>query len=214
MLETITLKLIVIALTPYDVEETKTVLHKRTGKMIYRTYLKYKCRKSGCPRPVVIFLENSGYRNPYQHLRSCFARGKKQKGEIACYVSSTAEKLGGTIRSHFHIKSLPPRDIALYKRLRYIIMACLPVSHIETIDYHCISKHHVIFSHKRLVSITLRLGELVESRIGMSLKILLVRLCTKAVLLLLGITLESSPLKWWRHLVALYSKKTSSWFPN
>lgn len=41
-----------------------------------KVYLKYRCPRPGCPKGTVKFLEGSGFKNPYVHLRSCFGRGQ------------------------------------------------------------------------------------------------------------------------------------------
>ncbi len=56
--------------------EKRKVTSSITGKSIEQVYLSYQFSKPDCK--VVRFQKSAGYRNPFDHLRKCFARGKSR----------------------------------------------------------------------------------------------------------------------------------------
>ncbi len=64
-------------------QEKRSVTDISTGRLTEKTYLKFRCPKPGCPNPVDAFLDKSGYKNPYVHLKSCYAKVLSAAGQEA-----------------------------------------------------------------------------------------------------------------------------------
>eukprot|EP00171_Calliarthron_tuberculosum_P023317 IDg23317t1 len=164
-------KMVVTAVMTFMGRDTKPI-RARSGSIKNRIVLKYRCPKPGCPNPEVTFLENTGFRNPYQHLRACFARGKPviEQDEVihALYQEAMemATRRGGTIRAHFQINTLSDYEKALAAYVRWIVMRNRPLREIQDTEFRRISRHTVHISKETLEDVLFKLVELVEKRIA------------------------------------------------
>eukprot|EP00171_Calliarthron_tuberculosum_P003975 IDg3975t1 len=97
-----------------------------------RTYLKYRCPKPGCPVGFINFIDKSGYKNPYAHLKSCYAprKSKGEQEEVLHRMYNDArlkmKRYGRTIRSHFEANALSDYEKAMYSYIRLIVMKNMP----------------------------------------------------------------------------------------
>ena len=169
-------KEVVVAIMKFEGRELRTVKDKRTGEEQERVFLKYRCPRPACLSPMVIFQDKAGYRNPYQHLRACYGRGKRSWEQdqlikdLFVEARTSMEHKGGTILSHFNTSALTPHDIAVYETLRYIVMTCQAISHVDSPEFRRISKHGISISRQNLTRIIFALTEAVEHRIGKEMK--------------------------------------------
>lgn len=103
-------KEIVQALMTFEGRESVTIVDDSTGNTKARTYLKYRCPRPDCPKPIVKVFESTGYKNPHYHLLVCYGRGlpqsEKEKHLKGEYVKARDEqrRSGGSILSHFFRK--------------------------------------------------------------------------------------------------------------
>ncbi len=92
--------------------ETKVFEDKTTGISVKKANRKYPCPQPGCINPVVIFLDKSGYQNPYQYRRSYYTKGKTraQRDSVLAGLFENAiaeqQRHGGSIRSYFSEKEM------------------------------------------------------------------------------------------------------------
>lgn len=139
-------------------------------------FVAYRCPRPGCRNPSVRFRSGTGYSNPYRHLRACYARGKPENEQIAVLNCLYAEAVkardyhGGSILSHFSIRALTEMDKAVFGYLRLIVMRSLPVTIVEDEEYRRFTKHGQKISYRMIVSVILRLVELVEKRVSIELQ--------------------------------------------
>ncbi len=68
-------KEIVHSLMSFVKTENKLMTNNATGNEVSKVFLNYRCPKPGCPKPIVIFVDKSGFNNPFSHLQSCYGRG-------------------------------------------------------------------------------------------------------------------------------------------
>jgi len=161
---------IVKALMTFEGKESKPSLGGE------KHYLLYKCPKPGCSNPVVTFLANSGYQNPYRHLLSCFGKGQSRPAQISkvnklfIEARNLSQKNGGTIRSHFDCQMLSEYELAMYGYMRLIVMKNLPVDTVEDEDFRTFSKFKVHINIRTLDAVIFQLVELVEELISKEIK--------------------------------------------
>ena len=55
----------------YRGKKNREVYNESSGRSILKSYLVYKCPRPDCAKGDVSFLEGTGFKNPYSHLRSC-----------------------------------------------------------------------------------------------------------------------------------------------
>ncbi len=164
-------KEVVMGIMTFIGKETKQV-PGRSGVSHERTVIKYRCPKPGCPNPEVSFLEKTGFRNPYQHLRSCYARGRssEQQDEAVKVLYAEAlelhRKRGGTIRSHFEMNALSDYDKTIHAYIRWIVMRSSPISEVVDPEFRRISKYTQQVSKDTIVEVIFKLVELVKTMIS------------------------------------------------
>ena len=127
--------------------------------------------KSTCCNPELSFRDGTGYRNLYQHLLQCFARGKS-KSEQESVIRSiydeakrAAKKRGGLVFSRFKIRMLPEYERAVSAYLRLIIRHLLPLSIMESQELRELSKYSTTISTRIIMDTIIKLVELVEKRV-------------------------------------------------
>jgi len=67
-------KEIVEALMELEGKETKKMKDK-SGALVDKVYLNYRCPNEDCLLRTVSFLDKTGFKNPYKHLKTCYSRG-------------------------------------------------------------------------------------------------------------------------------------------
>ena len=86
---------------------TTTTTKGRPRKAKKKVWLTHQCPREACSKKTVRFLQGSGYKNPFSHLVSCYAKGKSTNERetyiFLLYEEALAKKVadGGSIRSHF-----------------------------------------------------------------------------------------------------------------
>ncbi len=125
----------------------------------------------GCGKTIK-FSAKSGFTNPYQHLRSCYARGKpgsEQDTTINCLFQKALDeqaKAGGMILSHFNVDAMFELDNAIYSYIRLIVLCNMPVDIIENSVFRSVSRFEAHIRRRTLVNVMLSLVELVEEKIA------------------------------------------------
>lgn len=148
-----------------------------------RGKLVYKCLKVNCGR-IIKYNSKSGFSNPYQHLRCCYAKAKKpwQQHEVLKGLYEDALKQqalsGGTILPHFNVEALCEADCATFYYIRLIFMFNLPISIVENGIFRSISRFGVYMKRRTIVEFMFALCELVEERIAKRWRKRWVLLCT------------------------------------
>jgi len=161
-IESITPKDIVTALMSYQGKETKE----------RKNYLKYKCPKNGCSKPIVVFQESTGFNNPYRHLLRCYGKGKSRPAQVVILnklyteARSAAEKKGGSIRYHFESTALSEYELAMYGYLRLIIMKNLPLDAVQDDEFRAFSRFKVHIHRDTIQAVIFHLVEMVEAKIS------------------------------------------------
>ena len=136
-----------------------------------KSKLIYKCPKLGCGKEMK-FAPKSGFSNPYQHLRSCYARGMTRSKQESILQNLFREALqkqarsGGTILGHFSVQTLSELDSAMYSYIRLITMCNLPVSIVEDSIFRSVSRFEARLKRSSIVEVMFKLVELVEKRIA------------------------------------------------
>ena len=152
---------------------SKTSSEDETEKL--RNRLIYRCPKPGCSKEVS-FNENSGYSNPYQHLRSCYAKGKPQF-EQNCVIQELHKsaleefrKKRGSITSHFQSGNLSEYDRTVRAYLNIIVMRVLLLSCVEWTEMRSLLRYNCAVCRKTISETIFKLVELVENRIALELE--------------------------------------------
>lgn len=57
---------------------TALMVYEGKGRKQEKVYLKYKCPKAGCSRPITEFLKATGFNNPHRHLLRCYVKNVPQ----------------------------------------------------------------------------------------------------------------------------------------
>ncbi len=139
-------------------------------------YLRYLCPKPHCSKPVVKFVQNTGFRNPYRHYLSCYARKmyvtEQERNLSALYFDphEAAQRNGGTVREFFKISFLSNYDKAVHYYLKLVLTQSLAISIVESKKFGAQSKYDVNLSLRRFTMFALKLVELVKYRISEELK--------------------------------------------
>ncbi len=135
-------------------------------------YVKYRCPRPSCAKPLVRFKVNSGYTNRYIHLRRCFARGLDEKEQDSVILELynearlSVQRQEGSICSHFSTRTVTDYDKAVHCYLRLIIIRGLPLSIVEDEEYRSFCKFDVRISYRTVCKTILRMVEIVEKRIS------------------------------------------------
>ena len=151
--------------------EHKNVFSRSTTKLNKKLFLKYECPKPGCVTPIVSFLDKTGFNNPYQHLKSCYARGQSATQQQAVLralyaeAQSTADRLGGSLKSHFRIDTLSEYEKTVNSYIRLIVLKSLPISYVDDNEIRSFSKFNMVVISKTIIQVIFQLVKLVESRI-------------------------------------------------
>eukprot|EP00171_Calliarthron_tuberculosum_P002661 IDg2661t1 len=109
------------------------------GSSVPKTFIIYECPKPGCHKQIR-FANKSGFRNPYVHLKSCFARGLSPSGQD--------EKLQQIKQSTDGCAS------SLFKKI--------PVCAVQDSEFRSFSKFNVEISKATMVDVIFKLVEMVE----------------------------------------------------
>lgn len=151
--KTPSIKDVVTSLMRFERTEKEFVAEINTDISQEKCSLKYRCMRQGWVNPVISFLEKHGFRNPNQHLKSCYARGKlpqdKEEALLVfhCDARASVEKRDGTIMSHFQANTTPPQAIDFPDTLRYIVMNSQPFYIIEYSELRRFSNQTTPISH-------------------------------------------------------------------
>jgi len=89
---------IVECLMTFEGKETKKMKDK-TGAMVEKVYLRYRCPNENCQVGVIAFLDKSGFKNPLSHLKVCYSRGLESNAQ--------EEKL---LKMFYEIKGIQPNS--------------------------------------------------------------------------------------------------------
>ena len=68
-------KEIVTSIMKFEGTEDRTFTN-RSGKTVTKKYLLYRCPKPSCNVKLISFQANSGFRNPCDHLKACYAKNQ------------------------------------------------------------------------------------------------------------------------------------------
>lgn len=110
------------------------------------------------------------FKNPYRHLRSCFAKGlpvSLQDEKLLSLFHEARKKAtlqGGAIRSHFAWNSLFEYEKTFAAYVRLIITCNLPLSYAENENIRRFYKYQLQLCKRTISSTILRLVELVENK--------------------------------------------------
>eukprot|EP00171_Calliarthron_tuberculosum_P001364 IDg1364t1 len=167
---------VVLAVMPFVGKETRSVIESATGTVATKTYLMFHCPKPGCKNPIVAFQDKTGFKNPFCHLKACYARGQnagQQEETLRKMVAEAREKRdreGGTIRSHFSSSTISPYEKTINAYIRLVVLKSLPMSIAEDPEFRRFSRHDSTVTRKTLIAVIYNLVELVEKRIAFEMK--------------------------------------------
>ncbi len=113
-------KEVVVAVMKFEERETRAVMDKTTEAFINCTFLKYRCLLHECPKPLVVLMDEVGYRNTHQHLKTCYRRGKrpakkdKLLQDLYLEARSVTEKKRRVVLLYFGVSDLSLQDITVH----------------------------------------------------------------------------------------------------
>jgi len=142
-------------------EEKRDVKHNGVVVRSDVTYLVYKLLKGDrCKKPdqKVAFQKSSGFRNPYDHLSSCY----KSKAKINREVIQ-----GRSLSQIERVQTLTPseRERAMLSYLKFVVLGNAPLYSVADEVYRDFSKYKSGFSRRYFNSVMYALVELVEKKI-------------------------------------------------
>lgn len=141
------------------------------GVSVERSFLSYRCPKPSCPTTTITFKENSGFQNPYAHLRSCYGRGKPIAVQKALLddmyeeAKNTALNAGGSISKHFNSGALSEYEKAMNRYIRLIAIKRFPICHVVDTEFRAVSRYECPIDAKTIRGVILSLVQLVEDRL-------------------------------------------------
>ncbi len=164
-------KEIMQALMRFEGREMRKSSGRQGSSETEKCYLKYRCSRPGCRSGIVSFIENSGYKNPYSHLKSYYCKDssplqqEQQLQQPYAEARTQAQVLGGTILSHFHVQALSTHDKAVYGWLKLVVLKNIPLSHIEDTEVRAWFCSNIHVSCYTVVKVIFQLVKIVEKRI-------------------------------------------------
>ena len=168
--------LIVTLLMTFIGAEISEVSTSPAGDSVTRKYLMYKCPNPGFLKPVVRFLDNTGFSSPYRHQLSCPARGKyssEQEATLYLLFQETRERAtrsGGKIRSHLRVSTSTEYEKACHSYLKLVLSRSMPLTLLELHDFRSISLFNEVIRCRRLVVIIFKLIKLLEHLVTLELQ--------------------------------------------
>ena len=171
-----TQKEVVLALMKPEGRETRCLVERSTGRTVNKVFVTYRCPRPHCRVKPVSFRENSGYNNPYSHLKSCYGKGvtpiqqSKYLKELFIKARSEMREAGGTISSHFSVNSLTEYDQAAYGWMRLVVLRNTLLAHIQDKESRKWFRYPVNVSQRAIVRAIFNLVRMPEGRIGSEMK--------------------------------------------
>ncbi|CAN8065219.1 unnamed protein product [Agarophyton chilense] len=132
-----------------------------------KTYVIRKCSNKSCKKvnQEIEYEKNTGYSNPFQHLRLCIAHGDVYRLHDF-YNQKLADKRN-VEESRLEPKVNPKehKEVALYALLRMIVFENLPISVVEDREFCSLTKLEAEFSVNTVCNVIVKLQELVYENI-------------------------------------------------
>jgi hypothetical protein len=148
-------------------ESGQVPIGKGSVQMKDAIFLVFQCPK--CTK-LCKFLQNSGYSNPFSHLKQCLGAEKILHQQYNKAKEEQAK--GGSLSEFFDLKPLvTPKEKAVYGWLKFLIKKSLPVAYVEDPEVREFSKFGDIpISRDTMTRTIIQLIELVEEKIAEELK--------------------------------------------
>ena len=136
-----------------------------------KKFVKYRCPNTRCVNPIVRFLEESEFSNPYRHLFSCYARNQSiaaQQQVVSRLLAETrteSQRSGGSIHDHFSGKSLSSDDKAIHAYLNFILAKNLPLCTVQPKEFLALPRYDIPIRVDKITHVIYKIVELVEEEI-------------------------------------------------
>lgn len=136
-----------------------------------KTVLIYACpRNSLCTQGGVIkFDKNTGYTNPFNHLRSCVAAGSRSD-LVDIYNTCVQDRHRSAFKKFPVTLTSTSKENAMHAYITLIVMKYLPLSIVEDKSFRDFAKYDIHFNRSTVRKVLLALVKIVEERISEDLR--------------------------------------------